>query len=214
MPGTVAFGGLAGHLRAFPQLLKRQPRAYLSDTWCGAPVAPGRGYLPEVRTVDVCGTVEGRRLRELWMIEYVEILQSKLQADLLGDCCGLGERNIEVRHVRSSQRVALQAVSAVCRIIHRIQLRETRVSTAVIGIIGQRNVREAIGIENKVARDGGAAGDLAIPACITAINGRNDSGETTWVHHTNRRHHGGIGKVGISSTGCSWVCRINFASQP
>ncbi len=87
------------------------------------------------------------------MIQGVEIFNPKFQADALGYRCCLGQRHVDIRQVRPAKDVSSEAVGAVPWIIDRIKLRETRVCTAVVGVVLQWNIGKTIGIENN-ASDG------------------------------------------------------------
>src|ERR1039458_9808910 len=114
--------------------------------------------------------------------------------------------------MRSAQHIASKAVSTVCRIIHRIKLRETRVVAAIVGIVRQGKVRETVGIENEVAGDGSASCDLAVTVHVAPVNGREDCGQSPGVEHAYRRDHGGVRKIRIARARGSWVCGVNVPS--
>ena len=79
---------------------------------------------PNKLTVDVGGAVGVRGLRELGMIQGVEVLHAKFQFDALGDGSGFSESNVEIGQARTAEQVAMQTVGAVSRVVHGIELRE------------------------------------------------------------------------------------------
>src|ERR1039457_6675590 len=95
------FPSLSSLLRYLASL-ERQSRGQLSDPRSRPVKSPRGRNLPEVRTVDVRRSVNDRGLRELRMVQSIEILHPELQTDALCDGRGLGQRDVYVQQVRSA----------------------------------------------------------------------------------------------------------------
>src|SRR5580704_10069478 len=107
--------------------LKRQSCSQLPDSRSRAAESSGSGDLPEIHTIDIGRVVEECWLRKLCVVQRVEKLHAKFQAQPLGDCRGLRQRNVKIHQTGATQNIACDSVGAVFGIVDRIKLRKTRV---------------------------------------------------------------------------------------
>src|ERR1700733_3163726 len=133
--------------------LKRQSGSELADARRGAAETTGGGDQAEQITVDVGGAVGVRGLSELGMIQGVEVLHAEFQFHAFGNGSGFSESNVEIGEARTAEQVAMQAISAVSRVVDGIELREAWVPASVVGVVLQGKIGKAVGVEDKVAGD-------------------------------------------------------------
>src|SRR5580704_1293979 len=193
--------------------LERQPHRQLPNARRRASKCPCRRNFAEGRAIDVCRPIQDRRLRELRMIQRIEVFHAEFQANVLSDGGGLGQRHIKIRQMRSPQDIAGNTVRTVPRIVYRIQLGEAWVVALVVGVVLQRNVGKTVGIENEVASDGRSGCDLAVAARVAAVNGRDDRGQVPGVKRAYGCDKGSVGKIRIARAGSSGIGGINTTSQ-
>jgi len=144
--------------------LENQPRRDLANPWSRTAKGSSRSDLSENWTIEICSIVPGAscRLSKLRVVQSVKVLHAKFQAHAFADGRSFSNGKIEVRQPGPAQRVAMQAISTILGIVHRIKGWETWVgrSAVKVGAVLERNIGEAVGIGIKVVGHG-SAGDLA-----------------------------------------------------